>query len=37
MADRVQFDLAYINNWSPWLDIQIMFRTIFVLFSKNAY
>jgi|TARA_B110000240_G_C13482427_1_gene445884 putative colanic acid biosynthesis UDP-glucose lipid carrier transferase len=37
MADRVQFDLAYINNWSPWLDIQIMFPTIFVLFSKNAY
>lgn len=37
MADRVQFDLAYINNWSPWLDIQIMFRTIFVLFGKNAY
>ncbi len=37
MADRVQHDLAYINNWSPWLDIQIMFRTVFVLFGKNAY
>lgn len=37
MADRVQYDLAYINNWSPWLDIQIIFRTVFVLFGKNAY
>lgn len=37
MEGRVQYDLAYINNWSPWLDIKIMFRTAFVLFGKNAY
>jgi len=37
MADRIQYDLAYINNWSVWLDIKIMFRTIFVLLSEAAY
>ncbi|MCB1693123.1 MAG: undecaprenyl-phosphate glucose phosphotransferase [Pseudomonadales bacterium] len=37
MENRVNYDLAYINNWSIWLDIEIMFRTVFVLFSKNAY
>ena len=37
MENRVKYDLAYINNWSIWLDIEIMFRTIFVLFGKNAY
>lgn len=37
MATRVQYDLAYINNWSIWLDIQIIIRTVFVLFSKNAF
>tara|TARA_Y100001934_G_scaffold35623_1_gene40684 strand:- start:2011 stop:2124 length:114 start_codon:yes stop_codon:yes gene_type:complete len=37
MQSRVDYDLAYINNWSIWLDIEILVRTVFVLFSKNAY
>ena len=37
MANRVKYDLAYINNWSLWLDIEILFRTVFVLWGKNAY
>lgn len=37
MENRVNYDLAYINNWSIWLDIEILFRTIFVLFGRNAY
>lgn len=37
MQSRVDCDLAYINNWSIWLDIEILVRTVFVLFSKNAY
>lgn len=37
MEARVKYDLAYINDWSVWLDIQILFRTIFVLFGKNVY
>lgn len=37
MEGRVQYDLAYINNWSIWLDIKIIVKTAFVLFDKNAY
>jgi putative colanic acid biosynthesis UDP-glucose lipid carrier transferase len=37
MEARVNYDLAYINNWSIWLDIEILYRTVFVLFGKNAY
>jgi len=37
MQNRVNYDLAYINNWSIWLDIEIMLKTGFVLFSKTAY
>lgn len=33
---RMQHDLYYIENWSFWLDIEIMTRTIFVLF-RRAY
>ncbi len=37
MEKRVEYDIEYINNWSIWLDIKILVKTIFVLFSKNAY
>lgn len=33
---RMQHDLYYIENWSFWLDIEIMTRTLFVLF-RRAY
>jgi putative colanic acid biosynthesis UDP-glucose lipid carrier transferase len=33
---RVQHDLYYIDNWSIWLDIEIIIRTVFVLF-RGAY
>ena len=26
---RVQYDLWYIENWSVWLDLKIIFRTVF--------
>lgn len=26
---RIELDLWYIENWSPWLDIKIIFKTIF--------
>lgn len=32
IRNRVEHDLYYIDNWSIWLDIEIMIRTIFVLF-----
>ncbi len=38
MRQRVDFDLCYINNWSPWLDLKILARTLIVpFFSQNAH
>jgi Undecaprenyl-phosphate glucose phosphotransferase len=38
MRQRVELDLYYIKNWSPWLDIKILARTALVPFhSPNAY
>lgn len=38
MANRIQCDLQYIREWSMWLDLKILFETIFVVMSrKNAY
>ena len=38
IAERVKLDLWYINNWSLWLDIQILIKTVFeVLRKRNAY
>jgi putative colanic acid biosynthesis UDP-glucose lipid carrier transferase len=37
MESRIQQDLTYIRNWSIWLDIKIIFRTVLVLVDKNAY
>jgi Undecaprenyl-phosphate glucose phosphotransferase len=35
---RVDLDLYYIDHWSLWLDIKIIWRTAFVCFSgRNAY
>jgi putative colanic acid biosynthesis UDP-glucose lipid carrier transferase len=39
MADRVRYDLEYLRNWSPWLDIKILFRSLAVIWSdyKSTY
>ena len=38
MQKRVDVDLNYINNWTLWLDIKIIFITIFKgFFNKNAF
>jgi Undecaprenyl-phosphate glucose phosphotransferase len=34
---RVECDLYYLENWSIFLDIEILFRTLFVLAGKNVY
>ena len=38
MRKRVEFDLEYMREWSLWLDIKIIFLTVFRGFNdKNAY
>jgi Undecaprenyl-phosphate glucose phosphotransferase len=37
MAQRVEFDLWYINNWSLWLDFRILLRTLTLGLQHNAY
>jgi len=37
MHKRAEYDMEYINNWSFWLDIKILFKTPFTLFSKDIY
>jgi putative colanic acid biosynthesis UDP-glucose lipid carrier transferase len=37
MAQRVESDIEYINNWSLWLDLVIMLRTVMVLSGKHVY
>ena len=27
LAERTTYDLWYVENWSLWLDIKIIFRT----------
>ncbi|PJE53273.1 undecaprenyl-phosphate glucose phosphotransferase [Marinomonas sp. BSi20584] len=37
MENRVEYDLYYIENWSVWFDLRIIFLTIFKGFiHKNA-
>jgi putative colanic acid biosysnthesis UDP-glucose lipid carrier transferase len=39
MATRVRYDLEYLRNWSPWLDMKILVKSLSVVWSdyKNAY
>jgi putative colanic acid biosynthesis UDP-glucose lipid carrier transferase len=38
MSNRIQCDLQYIREWSLWLDLKILFKTLVVVWSRhNAY
>lgn len=38
IEERIKYDIWYIENWSFWLDIKIIFATIFKgKFMENAY
>ncbi|MEO0474218.1 MAG: sugar transferase, partial [Bacteroidota bacterium] len=39
MVKRVEYDSWYIQNWSFWLDIKIIFQTVFKMGTgdENAY
>ena len=34
--DLVRLDFYYIENWSIWLDISILFKTPFAVFSRRG-
>ncbi len=35
MAARVQYDLDYLRNWSLWLDLLIILKTIWLVFKDT--
>jgi putative colanic acid biosynthesis UDP-glucose lipid carrier transferase len=37
MKKRVEFDMQYINNWSFWLDMKILLKTIPSLLRDAAH
>lgn len=38
IEERTAYDLWYVENWTPWLDIKIMLRTLAAVFrGDNAY
>jgi putative colanic acid biosynthesis UDP-glucose lipid carrier transferase len=38
MQSRIEFDLHYLQNWSIWLDLWIILRTVGVVLRRdNAY
>jgi len=37
-SERVQMDADYVHDWSVWLDLILLVRTVWcVLLSRNAY
>jgi Undecaprenyl-phosphate galactose phosphotransferase WbaP len=34
--ERVQMDLYYVNNWSVWLDLYILSKTVFAVFFRHG-
>ncbi|TCU71149.1 undecaprenyl-phosphate galactose phosphotransferase/putative colanic acid biosynthesis UDP-glucose lipid carrier transferase [Bradyrhizobium sp. R2.2-H] len=37
MKKRVEYDVWYVTNWSIWLDIRIMIRTVVTLSGQDVY
>jgi Undecaprenyl-phosphate glucose phosphotransferase len=38
LRKRIQYDLYYITHWTPWLDLRILWMTVFHgLLHRNAY
>ncbi|MDQ7095568.1 sugar transferase [Desulfosporosinus sp. PR] len=38
LGETMNFDLEYVETWSFWLDLKILWKTVFVVFTgKGAY
>jgi len=38
LAETMSYDLEYVHRWSFWLDLQILWKTVFVVLTgKGAY
>ena len=37
LRNRLQADLEYLEDWSIWRDVKIMFATVRVVLHRNAY
>ena len=33
--ERIKYDVWYVDNWSLWLDIKIIFKTVYLIFIKQ--
>ena len=38
LDEMIRLDIYYIENWSPWLDLQILLKTLpAVCLGRGAY
>lgn len=35
-ADRVRYDTYYVRNWSVWLDLYVLLRTVYVVLKRDG-
>lgn len=37
LQKRLEYDFYYISNWTPLLDLKILYRTLFCIIDRNAF